>query len=87
MATEKESKSVVRQDNLICIRGLEHQTHQGGKTRRRNRTIAYTAVLEEQDRQFDTYELDEEKIAILMKMRDAAKPAMMNGMKLLAMAQ
>ncbi|MEL7463985.1 MAG: NAD(P)/FAD-dependent oxidoreductase, partial [Pseudomonadota bacterium] len=29
---------------------------------------------------------DAEKVAILMKMRDAAKPAMMNGMKLLAMA-
>jgi hypothetical protein len=58
------SMTVQDSDSGICMRGLEHHTRHGSKSRRRNRRVAYNAVFDEQDRQFDANVWDDESIAM-----------------------
>jgi hypothetical protein len=53
----------IAENNESTIRGLEFRTRKGALRRQHNKLAAITAVLDEQDRQYNDGTLDEERLA------------------------
>lgn len=53
----------IKENNESTIRGLEFRTRKGALRRQHNKLAAITAVLDEQDRQFNDGTFDEERLA------------------------